>query len=160
MEMKVAALVMEKLSSTSPSLSPCPCLPPSSQEVCRCWFLEDAQRSHLPTAAHWASRGAGPGTCSAPTRLKSAVRQRMTSHLLQWVPRIVSSHLKEPRLCSGTPVFILPSLHTEDPGLQGAECVWTPSGCDPEWILLSVEVNAIRVNFTLIYLKAFQKTFH
>lgn len=122
-KMKVAALVMEKLSSASPTLSPCPCLAPSSHEVCRCWFLEDAQCSHLPTAAHQVSHGAGPGTCSAPTRLKYAVRQRMTSHLLQWVPRIVPSHLKGPRLCSGTPVSILPSLHTEDPGLQGAECV-------------------------------------
>lgn len=47
-----------------------------------------------------------------------------------------------------------------EPGLQGAERVWNPGGRDPEWILLSTEVNAIRVNLTLIYLKAFQKAFH
>lgn len=114
----------------------------------------------LPPTAHRASHGAGPGTCSAPTRLKSAGRQKTTSLLLQWVPRMVPPHLKGPRLCSGTPVSILPSLHREEPGLQGAEHVWNPGGRDPEWILLSTEVNAIRVNLTLIYLKAFQKAFH
>lgn len=116
-EMKAAALVMEKLSSTSPSLSPCPCLPPSSHEVCRCWFLEDAQHCPvgvltfhplpLPTAAHRASHRAGPSTCSAPTRLKSAGRQRITSHLLQWVPR--------------------PALHTwRDLGSLGYPCIHPP----------------------------------
>lgn len=84
----------------------------------------------------------------------------MTSHLLQWVPRAVPPHLKGPGLCSGTPVSTLPSLHTQEPGLQGAERIRNPGGRDPEWMLLSTEVNAIRVNLTLIYLKAFQKAFH
>lgn len=39
---------------------------------------------------------------------------------------------------------------------RGRKAGWS----DPEQTPLSMEANAIRVNLTLIYLKAFQKAFH
>lgn len=69
--------------------------------------------------------------------------------------------------------MVSPTLHPDPYGVRDAastrakgaqftraERSWKPGWSDPEQTPLSVEANAIRVNLTLIYLKAFQKAFH
>lgn len=62
--MKAGALVMEKLSSTSPSLFLSPCLPLCLYKVCRWWVSENAQYCPIstPTSCPHSVLGSPTGT--------------------------------------------------------------------------------------------------